>query len=70
MDGTAGERRSVGIDGELLARMERIARDLPGRTVSAGPGAGTALRPRDHRAPVLRIDGVAVDDIVSLYERG
>jgi hypothetical protein len=55
------------IDGELLERMGRIARGLPGHTVSV---AGAEIEvdpdtePPRESGPVLKIDGVVADEIL------
>lgn len=54
------------IDPEMLERMARIARVLPGRVVSLEPRSA----PRDREsAPVVCIDGVAANEIAARYER-
>jgi hypothetical protein len=51
----------AGIDADMLERMARIARDLPGHTVSLD---SEVARPPDSE-PVLRIDGVAADEVLA-----
>jgi hypothetical protein len=62
------------IDAELLERMARIARGLPGRTVSADGGIfeGRICIEEDlhsdlESAAVLRIDGVVVAEILEQH---
>jgi len=59
------------IDAELLERMARIARGLPGHVVSVDGEElvddwGDTLEPPPESQPMLRIDGVAVVDIIDL----
>lgn len=56
------EETATGIDAEMLERMARIARDLPGHTVSLDSDDGFELPPDSD--PILRIDGVVADEIL------
>ncbi len=49
-----------GIDAEMLERMARIARDLPGHTVSLD----SAYELPPDSEPVLRIDGVSAEEVL------
>lgn len=67
--------REVAIDADLLERMARIARGLPGHVVSVDaddPGEVT-LWPNDGGAaaldPVVRIDGVVAREILEHYQQ-
>ncbi len=53
---------AVGIDADMLERMARIARDLPGHTVSLDAEDAAELPPESQ--PMLRIDGVAAEDFL------
>ncbi len=53
---------ATGIDAEMLERMARIARDLPGRTVSLD--SEEAFQAPPDSEPVLKIDGVVADEIL------
>lgn len=59
---TLDVQSATGIDAEMLERMARIARDLPGHTVSLD-AEDTFVVPPDSE-PVLRIDGVAADEVL------
>lgn len=56
------DQTSSGIDAEMLERMARIARDLPGHTVSLDKDDALELPPESE--PILRIDGVVAEDIL------
>lgn len=54
---------ATGIDAEMLERMARIARDLPGHTVSLDSDDASFETPPESE-PVLKIDGVVADEIL------
>lgn len=51
-----------GIDAEMLERMARIARDLPGHTISVDND--DTFKPPPDSEPVLKIDGVLAEEIL------
>ncbi len=59
---THGVQVATGIDAEMLERMARIARDLPGHTVSLD--ADEAFEAPPDSEPVLKIDGVAAEEVL------
>ena len=50
------------IDAEMLERMARIARDLPGHTVSVDTQLDFEAPPDSD--PILRIDGVVAEEVL------
>ncbi len=68
-------REPTAIDADLLERMARIARGLPGHMVSvdAGDDGEINLWPTEdaerNNDPVVRIDGVVAREILEHYQR-
>jgi hypothetical protein len=56
------------IDSEMLERMARVARGLPGHLVSL-QGAAMARDAGGAEEPQLRVDGVTAAEILDRYER-
>jgi hypothetical protein len=57
---------AIGIDAEMLERMARIARDLPGHTISldSDPGLEAYFEAPPDSEPTLKIDGVIAEEIL------
>jgi hypothetical protein len=53
------------IDSDMLERMARVARGLPGHLVSLAGAAGSS----DEEQPELRVDGVEAAEILDRYQR-
>ena len=59
---------ALDIDSDLLERMSRIARGLPGHVVSVDSDELVVSESPPESGPVLRIDGVAADEILHHWD--